>query len=179
MGYVAPVLTVVYTSACQEAKGRSWTDILGIRMENKYNKGDVLSFVIQNEPKRGIVWIVDGNGTFGQHEYPSYDIYVAGEDMLYKHVIEPEVTLVRRCPIVDGRLVSDKTFARRLCGFLKGIKATDLPSMEELGYLTKVAGELLAYQVETVVDSEEYGYLDRLGLLDDVHRRRRFDLHYD
>lgn len=145
-------------------------------MENKYNEGDILSFKVHGELKKGIVWIVDRNGTFEQHEFPSYDIFVRKENMLYKHVTEPEVELVKKSPFVKNRLVSDYTFAKRFVEFLKGIKVSDLPSMEELVYISKVAKDLFEYQVETASDKNECDYLNRLNSIEDLSRI--YDVYY-
>ncbi len=42
----------------------------------------------------GVIYIVDANGTFEQHEEPSYDIMalVDGEKTLFKHIRESQVT---------------------------------------------------------------------------------------
>lgn len=78
----------------------------------KYKYGDIVSFKIENEELQGIVYIVDRNGTFEQHTYPSYDIMVG--NMLYKHVQEPCLTLVLASPFVDHRFVFDEDFAEHL-----------------------------------------------------------------
>ena len=70
----------------------------------------------------------------------------------------------KKCPIEDGRLVSDYTFAVRLSEFLKDIQPTDPCSDEELQYLREVSRELLEYQVNTAKDIDEINYLKRLGL---------------
>ena len=62
-------------------------------------------------------------------------------------------------PIIDGRIVSDKTFAIRFLNFLDGVQVNDLCGEEELEYLLGVAGELLEWQINTVSSEEEISYL--------------------
>lgn len=69
-------------------------------------------------------------------------------------------------PIKSNRIVSDKTFAVRLLHFAEGVQACDAASEEELDYLKMIAERLLKWQTKTVrKDSEEYKYLERLGLM--------------
>lgn len=69
-------------------------------------------------------------------------------------------------PIKSNRIVSDKTFATRLLHFAEGVQACDAASEEELDYLKMTAERLLKWQTKTVrKDSEEYKYLERLGLM--------------
>ena len=64
-------------------------------------------------------------------------------------------------PIIDNRLVSDYTFAKRLSMFLEEIEVSDACSEEELEYLQSVSKRLLEWQVLTVTDQEEIDYLER------------------
>lgn len=66
----------------------------------------------------------------------------------------------RKCPIIDGRIVSSKTFALRLLNFLRRTIVCDCPGEEELEYLTSVAQDLLDWQVETATSKEEIEYLE-------------------
>lgn len=69
-------------------------------------------------------------------------------------------------PIKSNRIVSDKTFAVRFRSFVEEVKANDPMSEEEKEYLHHVAERLLKWQTKTVhKDSEEYRYLERLGLM--------------
>lgn len=69
-------------------------------------------------------------------------------------------------PIKSNRLVSDKTFAVRFRSFVEEVRANDPMSEEEKEYLHHVAERLLNWQTKTVrKDSEEYKYLERLGLM--------------
>jgi hypothetical protein len=62
-------------------------------------------------------------------------------------------------PIVNNRIVHDKTFALRLRNFIKDVHVSDPASEEEKGYLLAVAKELLHYQVVTLKDPSEKTYL--------------------
>jgi hypothetical protein len=69
-------------------------------------------------------------------------------------------------PIKSNRIVSDKTFAVRLMNFAGSTQASDPASGEELEYLKMTAERLLKWQTKTVhKNSEEYRYLERLGLM--------------
>lgn len=77
------------------------------------------------------------------------------------------ITSVRKDnPIKSNRLVGDKTFAIRFKSFVEEVEAKDPMSEEEKEYLHHVAERLLKWQTKTVKkDSEEYKYLERLGLM--------------
>lgn len=69
-------------------------------------------------------------------------------------------------PLKSNRLVSDKTFATRLKSFVSEVRVNDPISFEEQEYLLNVAERLLKWQTKTVKkDSEEYKYLERIGLM--------------
>lgn len=69
-------------------------------------------------------------------------------------------------PIKSNRIVSDKTFAIRLKSFVSEVNVCDPCSEDEQEYLLDVAGRLLKWQTRTVrKDSEEYRYLERIGLM--------------
>ena len=69
-------------------------------------------------------------------------------------------------PIKSNRIVSDKTFAVRLRNFAEGTQAIDPATQEELDYFKMTAERLLKWQTKTVhKNSEEYRYLERLGLM--------------
>jgi len=63
--------------------------------------------------------------------------------------------------IRENRIVSDKTFATRLVGFLKDIRVNDQSSQEELEYLRSVSNALLLHQANTCTEKEELNYLER------------------
>lgn len=65
-------------------------------------------------------------------------------------------------PIKDNRIVSDMTFAVRLCGFLDDISVADACSEEELDYLRSVATKLLTYQFQTTTEEDELDYINRI-----------------
>lgn len=77
------------------------------------------------------------------------------------------ITSVRKDnPIKSNRLVGDKTFAIRFKSFVEEVRVNDPMSEEEKDYLHHVAERLLKWQTKTVKkDSEEYKYLERLGLM--------------
>jgi len=68
-------------------------------------------------------------------------------------------------PIVDNRIVSDKTFAIRLLNFIRDVDVNDPASDEEKCYLLDVAQSLLNYQIKTVEDELEISYLKFNNLL--------------
>lgn len=69
-------------------------------------------------------------------------------------------------PIKSNRIVSDKTFALRLRNFAESTQVNDPAGADELEYFKNIAERLLKWQTKTVrKDSEEYKYLERLGLM--------------
>lgn len=62
-------------------------------MKNKviYNYNDKVMFMFGSMVKIGVIDIIDPHGTFGQHEEPSYDIYIKEENCLYKHIRQSKV----------------------------------------------------------------------------------------
>lgn len=54
----------------------------------KYNVGDNVSFMLQDEKKNGEIYIIDKYGTFEDNSDVSYDILVKEENCLYKHINE-------------------------------------------------------------------------------------------
>lgn len=75
----------------------------------------------------------------------------------------PKVIKKLDIPIIDGRIVSDITFATRLADFLGDIQVNDQCGYEELEYLKSVAGKLLTYQLATATDENEKNYFRNLG----------------
>ncbi len=65
-------------------------------------------------------------------------------------------------PILNNRIVNDKTFAKRLVGFLSDIQVADAMSYDELEYLKYVARKLLDYQLTTITDENEKEYFENL-----------------
>lgn len=68
-------------------------------------------------------------------------------------------------PIIDNRIVNDKTFAVRFKSFLNGIRVNDMASEEELDYLRYVADKLVTYQLATVETDEEKAYFENLKMM--------------
>lgn len=68
-------------------------------------------------------------------------------------------------PIVDNRIVSDKTFAIRLLNFIRDVDVNDPASDEEKCYLLDIAQSLLNYQIKTAEDELEISYLKFNNLL--------------
>lgn len=54
-----------------------------------------MKFIVCNELKTGVIWVVDRFGTWNYTEDVSYDIMVESENCLYKHI--PEKYVVKRC----------------------------------------------------------------------------------
>ena len=58
----------------------------------KYKENDKVEFTIyENEVHKGVIYVVDKYGTFFDKSDVSYDIYVAEENMIYKHINEKYV----------------------------------------------------------------------------------------
>jgi hypothetical protein len=62
-------------------------------------------------------------------------------------------------PIVNNRIVSDRTFAIRLLNFIRDVDVNDPASDEEKCYLLNIAQSLLDYQIKTAEDESEIFYL--------------------
>ena len=57
-----------------------------------YQHGDIVTFfTFRKEKKTGKITVIDAYGTFEQKEEPSYDIHVAEDRCLYKHILESEI----------------------------------------------------------------------------------------
>ena len=67
--------------------------------------------------------------------------------------------------IIDNRIVSDKTFAVRLRGFMQSVTCNDACCDDEIEYFKSVANSLLDHQIHTVEDEHEIQYLTSLGHL--------------
>ena len=59
-----------------------------MRGKPKFKLGDIVSFNLGNETKKGEIWVVDAYGTFQDPSDVSYDVMVAEENCLYKHLTE-------------------------------------------------------------------------------------------
>lgn len=64
-------------------------------------------------------------------------------------------------PIIDNRIVNDRTFALRLKSFISNVEVNDLPGEEEKEYLLYIADKLIRYQKLTVMSEDEKEYLKR------------------
>ena len=63
--------------------------------KDKFTYGDIVEFMLLHDIKKtGCIEIIDANGTFFRPGVPSYDIYNAEEEMLYKHI--PEECVIRK-----------------------------------------------------------------------------------
>lgn len=67
-------------------------------------------------------------------------------------------------PIINNRIINDKTFAVRLYNFLRQVEVNDIASDEEQNYLLGVATKLLEYQVKTATSKEEKQYFNNLNI---------------
>lgn len=67
-------------------------------------------------------------------------------------------------PIIDNRIVSDKTFAIRLYNFLNTTQANDMAGEEEKEYLLGVAKRLIAHQKATINTAAESDYFRMIGI---------------
>lgn len=67
-------------------------------------------------------------------------------------------------PIIDNRIVSDKTFAIRLYNFLNATQVNDMASEEEKEYLLEVARRLMAHQKATINTAAESDYFRMMGI---------------
>lgn len=60
----------------------------------KFKLADWVKFTWKDKEIKGEVWVVDAYGTIFQTKEPSYDIFSAEENMLYKHIEESMVTKI-------------------------------------------------------------------------------------
>lgn len=67
-------------------------------------------------------------------------------------------------PIIDNRIVSDKTFAVRLYKFVDSVQVNDMAGEEEKEYILGVAKRLIAYQKATINTASESDYFRMIGL---------------
>lgn len=67
-------------------------------------------------------------------------------------------------PIIDNRIVCDKTFAIRLYNFLNTTQANDMAGEEEKEYLLGVARRLIAHQKATINTAAESDYFRMIGI---------------
>lgn len=67
-------------------------------------------------------------------------------------------------PIIDNRIVSDKTFAVRLYKFVDSVQVNDMIGEEEKEYILDVAKRLIAHQKATINTASESDYFRMIGL---------------
>ena len=70
----------------------------------KFGKYDTETGKVINQTKTGCIAIVDKFGTFEQEEEPSYDIFIAEENLLVKHVRQSDVIEKIRDSLPEERL---------------------------------------------------------------------------
>lgn len=87
----------------------------------------------------------------------SYDPRLSELDVISKYLG------IQSNPIIDGRIVSDRTFATRFINFIEGIQVSDGYADEEKEYLLWIGKKLLGYQKKTATSEEEIKYLKNLG----------------
>ena len=64
-------------------------------------------------------------------------------------------------PIINNRIVKDKTFALRLLSFALSIQCADACSEDEKESMISYSTSLLKYQMDTATDEDEIDYLKR------------------
>lgn len=67
-------------------------------------------------------------------------------------------------PIIDNRIVSDKTFAIRLYKFVDSVDVCDMAGEEEKEYILGVAKRLIAHQKATINTASESDYFRMIGI---------------
>ncbi len=77
-------------------------------------------------------------------------------------------------PIINNRIVKDKTFALRFLSFATSVEVADACSFEERESMISYASELLEYQIETATDKEEIDYLERCGAKEKLKRSKKY-----
>lgn len=76
-----------------------------------------------------------------------------------------EVPVETENPIINNRIVNDRTFAARLKFFLMKVEPQDLPGIEEKEYLIEVANKLLKWQKVTAMTKSEKEYLKNIDFI--------------
>lgn len=77
-------------------------------------------------------------------------------------------------PIIDNRIVKDKTFALRLLGFALETSCADACSEDEKESMISYSTRLLAYQIKTATSKDELDYLERCNADDKVKKGMKF-----
>ena len=77
-------------------------------------------------------------------------------------------------PIIDNRIINDRTFAIRLYNFVKEVQVNDALSEKEKEYILNVARDLLKLQIDTCQEDKEFNYLkDIKGNINKVFNGRK------
>jgi hypothetical protein len=77
-------------------------------------------------------------------------------------------------PIIDNRIVKDKTFALRFLSFVVSVEVADACSFEERESMVRYASSLLEYQLKTATDKEEIDYLERCGAKEKLKESKKY-----
>jgi hypothetical protein len=77
-------------------------------------------------------------------------------------------------PIINNRIVKDKTFALRFLRFAISVEVADACSFEERDAMRRYASELLEYQIETATDKEEINYLERCSAKEKLKESKKY-----
>ena len=77
-------------------------------------------------------------------------------------------------PIIDNRIVKDKTFALRLLSFAMDTSAGDACGEDEKESMVSYASQLLEYQIETAIDTYELDYLKRCEAIKRLIEAKKF-----
>jgi hypothetical protein len=77
-------------------------------------------------------------------------------------------------PIIDNRIVKDKTFALRFLSFALSVEVADACSYEERESMIRYASSLLEYQISTATNKEEIAYLERCDAKEKLKRSKKY-----
>ncbi len=77
-------------------------------------------------------------------------------------------------PIIDNRIVKDKTFALRLLSFALTTESGDACGEDEKESMISYATKLLKYQIETAVQESEINYLENCKAHDLLKKGLKF-----
>ena len=77
-------------------------------------------------------------------------------------------------PIIDNRIVRDKTFAIRLLGFAFDVQCSDACGEDEKESMISYSSRLLEYQIETATDVNEIEYLKRVDADKKLKKAKKF-----
>jgi len=77
-------------------------------------------------------------------------------------------------PIIDNRIVKDKTFALRLLGFALDVTCNDPFTEDEQESMISYSTTLLKYQIETATNEDEINYLLRCNAKEKLNKGLKF-----